>query len=317
MVKEDREELVKKRVKVLLITFAINLAVSSSKIATGILTGLLNIAADGWHSLGDSASNVVAMLGTWLGERSPNKEFPYGYFKAEAFATLAISGLMLIHCFLILGGVYERLTNPAQISIGTIPFIVLIATMLINILTYRYENKKGEELKSGILKADAAETKSDVYVSLTILLGITFMKFGNNIIEWKLWYLADPVISLVIAYLIIRLCIENAVKAIKILNDASVIPADEVEKFVLSIEGVKFCHAVKSRGRPDAFFLDLHIGVPPKMSVEEAHNNISHKVKLALKEKYYPNLLVANVQIEPDTEEARSRTKSVFKDKEH
>lgn len=317
MVKEDRKELVKKRFKVLLITFAINLTVSSSKIVTGTLTGLLNFTADGWHSFGDSLSNIVAMIGIWLGERSPNKKFPYGYFKAEAFATLAISGLMLIPCYLVLRGVYERLTNPSTISIGTMPFIVLIATMFINILTYRYENKKGEELKSDILKADAAETKSDIYVSLTILLGITLMKFGNYVINWKWWYLADPLISLIIACMILWICVENAIKAIKILNDASVIPAEEVEKFVLSIEGVKFCHAVKSRGRSDAFFLDLHIGVPQKMSVEAAHNDISHRVKVALKEKYYPNLLVANVQIEPDTESTRNRLRSVFKDVEH
>lgn len=88
------------------------------------------------------------------------------------------------------------------------------------------------------------------------------------------------------------------------------------KELVMSVPGVKFCHAVRSCGRPDAFFIDVHVGVDPKISVQEARDQIAHLVKLKLKEVYI-DFQCANVQIEPDTEAARFQTNSVFRDKDY
>ncbi len=312
---KERISRIRQKFKVLFFMFLLNVLVCSLKAFVGLSTGLLNLVADAIHSFFDSLSNVVGMFGLFFAKKSPDEKFPYGYAKFETVATLIVASLIGIAFYKVLEGAYDRFMNPRDISFGFLPFAVLLFTMAINMFIARYERKKGEELRSELLVADAAETKSDIWVSASVICGLALIKWGGNFFDTR-WALLDPLISVGIALLILLTFIENIKMALKILCDASVVPESEVKEFVLGIPGVKFCHAIRSRGRADTFFLELHIGVLPGMSVKEAHNDVSHRVKLALREKY-PDLECASIQIEPDDENGRSRANSVFKERDH
>ena len=51
---------------------------------------------------------------------------------------------------------------------------------------------------------------------------------------------------------------------------------------VLKIEGVKSCHKIRSRGRDDDIYIDLHVQVKPNMHINDAHK-ISYRIEEALK----------------------------------
>jgi divalent metal cation (Fe/Co/Zn/Cd) transporter len=76
-----------------------------------------------------------------------------------------------------------------------------------------------------------------------------------------------------------------------------------VEKPALEVEGVHECHAVRSRGFPDAIYMDLHILVDPQLTVASAHE-IAHRVEASLKVRF-PELADMVVHVEPDTAEER------------
>ena len=54
------------------------------------MTGAVSILSDGFHSLTDSASNVVALVGVSVARRPPDANHPYGHRKYETMASVGI-----------------------------------------------------------------------------------------------------------------------------------------------------------------------------------------------------------------------------------
>ena len=72
----------------------VNLIVSLAKLVVGWLTGVISMIADGFHSLTDSASNVVGLVGIAVASRPADRDHPYGHHKFETLATLGIGSLL-------------------------------------------------------------------------------------------------------------------------------------------------------------------------------------------------------------------------------
>lgn len=300
----ERQERLGKIHAVLWRTFFLNLATCIIKIILGLVTGVLTITADGIHSLGDSLSNVAGIFAINLARKDPDERYPYGYDKFEAVATLIIASIISITFFEVAKAGIEKLLHPHTLTISPLVFLVMFATTGINIVVVWYEGGWGKRLKSELLTADAAETKSDVFVSLAVMGGVYLISRG--------FVRMDGVITLVIALFILRIIIEIIESTAKILCDAQVIEPERIVKVVMSVPGVCFCHAVRTRGSENGFFLDFHLGVHEDTSITIAHDKICHEVKQAL-QLAFPNMKTANVHIEPDNEDGRRRKNSVFR----
>jgi len=149
--------------------------------------------------------------------------------------------------------------------------------MGINYLVTRYEHKQGELLRSQVLIADSMHTKSDIYVSLSVLVSLAAVKLGFPFM--------DPLIAVVIAFLIFRAGYRIIKEGSMALMDMSRIEEKEICDLVLSIEGVKGCHKIRTRGSMGDIRVDMHLLVQSDMKLEDAHL-IAHKVSKKLKGEY-------------------------------
>ncbi|HXV27123.1 MAG TPA: cation diffusion facilitator family transporter [Candidatus Paceibacterota bacterium] len=290
---------------VLVRTFLLNLLVCAVKIALGMFTGILAVTADGIHSLGDSLSNVAGWFGIRLADREPDERYPYGYDKFEAIATLVIAGIVTVTFYeLVTTAVQRLMSGPQNVVVHPLVLAAIAGTMVVNWLVARYEHHKAHELGSELLHADAHETSSDLLVSGSLIVGVFLIGQG-------LWWV-DGALTLGISFAVLRILWAIIKPAVRILADAQVVDSQRVHDVVMAVSGAKFCHAIRSRGHPEAFFLDLHLGVNPALAIEQAHDDVCHRVKEALRSAF-PKLRSANIHIEPDTEAGRGRTNSVFR----
>lgn len=69
-----------------------NLAVAVAKIAFGQITSSVAITSDGYHSLTDSFSNIVGLVGLQVARKPPDIDHPYGHRKYE---TLTAAGIFV------------------------------------------------------------------------------------------------------------------------------------------------------------------------------------------------------------------------------
>jgi hypothetical protein len=83
----------------------------------------------------------------------------------------------------------------------------------------------------------------------------------------------------------------------RILSDRIVISETDLKGVVMTVPGVIGCHQIRTRGSADHVFLDLHVWMPPEMSLTDAHT-LSHVVKDRLMTKY-PQIADAIIHIEP------------------
>ncbi|OFW03735.1 MAG: hypothetical protein A3H96_04385 [Acidobacteria bacterium RIFCSPLOWO2_02_FULL_67_36] len=275
--------------RVLLRVLFLNLAVAGAKLVLGYATGAVSVISDGFHSLTDSASNIMGMVGLRASLKPPDQDHPYGHRKYE---TLAAGGIFIFLLFVVLEVVraaLNRLGGGAAPQVTSLSFGVMIATLVVNLLVVRYESRAGHALSSELLLADAMHTKSDVFTSCAVLVSLAAVWFGYPIL--------DSVGGLVIAVFIARTGWEIGRDTSRVLADRVVIAEDDIRRVVMEIPEVSGCHHIRSRGSADHTFLDLHVWLPPNMPLYEAHR-LSHVVKDRLM-AHYPQIADAIIHIEP------------------
>lgn len=256
--------------KVLIVTLVLNEVVAVAKIVWGYLTGSLGMMSDGFHSMFDGVSNVVGLVGIWIAAHPPDENHPYGHKKFENLFTIVISLMIFGTCFQILKRVYHSFTVGHVTTAPNTSFVILTCTILINVFVMAYEMRRGRQLGSDFLVADALHTKSDIFASLAVMIGLAFTRLG--------YPLADAIAGIVITLFIARIGYEIIRSASNVLVDTVCIDTNAIESVVLGVEGVRGCHGIRTRGTSQHIYLDLHIQVDPEISVKKAHD-IAHNVE--------------------------------------
>lgn len=275
---------------VLIYTLIANSSVALVKIFFGHFTHSLSILSDGFHSLFDGVSNVVGLIGVRISQHPPDKRHPYGHRKYETLFTLLIAAMIFVTCYQILKGAYESLFNTPKTTVTASSFIVTLMTLATNIIVMLYETKKGKELNSEFLLADAKHTKSDIFVSFSVIAGLILFIGGYT--------KADAIVGFVIALLIAKMGYEIIREASTVLVDTVCIDTTLIEKALADVEGVRGCHDIRTRGTVKSIFLDLHVCVRPDITLEEAHD-IADRVEAMIKERF-PDVVDIVVHVEPD-----------------
>jgi len=267
----------------------LNLIVAAAKIALGLSTGAVSVLSDGYHSLTDTASNVVGVIGVRVAGAPPDDDHPYGHRKFETMASLGIMVFLLLVMREVLSAAWERLHTGGEPAIGTLTFIVMGGTFLVNLGVVFYERRAGRRLQSEVLLADSSHTLSDLMTSATVIAALIGVKFGY---AWL-----DPVAALVVAVFIAHACWEIFNSTTGILADRFVIPEEQILEVVRSVPEVIGSHHVRTRGSADFVSLDLHIWMDANMSLDKAHS-LSHVVKDRLMARF-PQIKDAIIHIEP------------------
>ncbi|WP_048170179.1 cation diffusion facilitator family transporter [Methanosarcina sp. 2.H.A.1B.4] len=267
----------KKVQQVLVLVLFLNLAVAFAKIIYGTLTGTLSMTADGYHSLFDGVSNIVGLVGIFIASRPPDREHPYGHQKYETVASIFIAVLLLFVGFEIFQNALDRFLVRSTPGVTALSFIIMLGTMGVNYLVTRYEHGQGVALSSSVLIADSMHTKSDIYVSFSVIVSLVAIRSG--------FPLLDPVIALLISFLIFRAGFRIMKESSKVLLDMSRLEEEEICNLVLGIEGVLGCHKIRTRGGMGDIRIDMHVLVWSDMPLEDAHL-IAHRVSKMLKVEY-------------------------------
>lgn len=267
----------------------LNLLVASAKIAFGYASGAISILSDGFHSLSDAASNVVALVGLRVSRKPPDTNHPYGHRKYETLAAAVIAVFLGIIMLEVGQAAFHRLRSGSVPTISPTSFGIMIVTLLINLVVIRMEMRAADRLSSELLRADAHHTRSDVLTSLAVIAALAAGAAG--------YPLMDPLAALVIVFFIGRAGFEIARDAARILSDEIMISEEEVRQVVNGMPGVLGCHQIRSRGSADYVFLDLHVWLDGATPLQEAHA-ISHEVKDRLMERF-PTIADAIIHIEP------------------
>ncbi len=280
----------KKIKQVLWIILFANLGVAVLKILIGSIIKSASMTADGFHSLTDGASNIIGLFGISIASKPIDEDHPYGHKKFETLAGLFIAGMLLFIGGKIIFDAISRFVHPVTPSVSFESIIVLLVTLGLNIFVCLYEYRQGKALNSYILISDSLHTRSDIYVSIGVLITLICVKLGLPTI-------IDPIASIIVAGFILHASYEIFVSTSGILVDKAAIDTQKVKEITMEFKEVKNVHKIRSRGSENELYVDMHVMTEPNMSVEDSHNLI-HEIERKMKDKINKNVQVI-VHIEP------------------
>ena len=287
--RSDNSDRYQSVVRVLRRVLALNLIVAIAKIALGYFSGAVSILSDGFHSLADASSNVVALVGVSAARRPADADHPYGHRKYETMASVGILMFMLLVLSEVARNAIVRLRAPGTPAVLPLGLATMVATLVVNVFVVRYESRAGRRLRSEVLGADAKHTKSDVWTTLAVLVALVGVWLGFPVL--------DPIAGLVVSGFIGYACWQIAREASGVLADEVVLADEDIRPVVESVPGVVGCEKIRTRGPSDSVFVDLHLWIDGRTPLGEAHA-LSHVVKDKLMARF-PEIVDVVIHIEP------------------
>ena len=286
----DRSRAVRRVLAGLLVA---NIAVLIVKVTIGVVAGSLSVLGDAIHSSVDAIYNVLGLFVVRVAAQAPDEEHPYGHGKFETLGALAIVVFLSITCFELVRSAIGRLTAGGQtVRVTDVGLALLLATLATNVFVTWYENRRGRELSSELLIADAAHTRTDVFITIGVLIGVLLARRGYG------WI--DPAVAIAVALLIVRVAYQILARVVPVLVDERAIPAPTIQETARAVDGVKDAYGIRSRGgghgNTGVRYAEVTIAVDPNANVADAHA-IADAVEERLKKDL--ELEAVTVHVEP------------------
>lgn len=262
-----------------------NLAVLGSKLFVGILSGSLAILGGALDSAVDVLNNALGVVLVRVADQAPDEEHPYGHGKFETLGALAIVVFLAISCFeLARGAVNHLLSGGHPVLVTDLQLAILVLTLGVNVLIAWYEQRRGGELRSELLLADAAHTRTDAYVTTGVVTGVLLARHG--------WWWADPAVAIAVALLILWAAYRILARAVPVLVDQRALPPAAIQETAQAVAGVKSAYGIRSRGAAPVRYAEVTIAVDRNANVQEAH-----AIADAVEERLKRDLQLAEVTV--------------------
>jgi cation diffusion facilitator family transporter len=287
----DVEE--KKKAAPMLFSLFINLLFAAGKGVAAFFGNSNALMADAGESLSDVLTSFIVWVGIRTSVKGPDEDHPYGHGKAEPLASFIVATFLMIASILIASRGVERLWSPPQ-KPEIFTLWVLLVSIIIKEIIYRYLKHKSKTVKSNAMLAEATHSRSDAITSFMAFVGISISIYAGP------RYIAADAYSSIIASVII------AYNSIRIFRPAfaeimDAAPSHElIEKIKSVAEKVDRVNEVEKcqvRKMGMKYLVDMHVYVNGNLSVTEGHD-IAHNVKAAVRTAL-PEVADVLIHIEP------------------
>ena len=247
-------------------------------------------------SLADSVMDVLASLINLFAVRQalqpPDREHRFGHGKAEPLAGLGQALFISASAIFLIVEAVGRILEPepiarAPVGIGVMVFAIIVTTALVT-----YQRRVVRLTGSTAIRADALHYASDILMNIGVIAALALAMTEG-------WGLADPIIALVIAAVIIHAAVRVARSAIQQLMDREFPEQDRerIRQIVLEHPDVRNCHDLRTRRSGIDSFIQVHVEMDSSLTLLRAHE-ISDDVEARIR-KVYPH---AEVLIHADPE---------------
>jgi len=259
------------------------------KLWAGVASGSLALVADAWHTLSDSISSIIVIVGTKLATKKADKEHPFGHGRWEQIAAFFIAFLLGIIAYSFLTDSIDRFQNKEEANFGTIAIVVTIISIVVKEALAQYAFILGKKTDNASIKADGWHHRTDALSSIVVLAGI--------FLEDYFWWI-DAVLGLIIALMLFYATYEIVKEAISKLLGAT--PSDmlinDITELISETVADAQPHHFHIHNYGDHRELTFHIKLDRNMTIEQGHA-IAEKIENKILEKLN---IESTIHIDPD-----------------
>lgn len=275
-----------------------NIILAAFKLFAGIAGSSGAMISDAVHSLSDVFATLIAYVGVRLSRQAEDDEHPYGHERFECVASLML-GIILAGTGIGIGyaGIDKLFFNSDAIKIPTfLPLVAALVSIAVKESMFWYTMYYAKKLDLAAFKADAWHHRSDAFSSVGSFVGIGMAKLGYPFM--------DPVVSLAICLLILKVAFDIFKDAISKMTDTSCEDSFEqsLKEFIMEQDGVNRIDLLRTRQFGNRIYVDLEIVVRRDMSLVDAHA-IAENVHSSVEQKF-PKVKHIMIHVNPEEEHA-------------
>jgi cation diffusion facilitator family transporter len=270
-------------------SIVINIILSIVKYWAGLVSGSVALIADAWHTLSDSLSSVIILIGAKLSTKPPDEKHPFGHGRFEFISTFLVAIMLFLVAFSFARESIEKFANQQDAKYGTIAIIVTIVSIIGKEILAQYAFYCGRQSDSDALKADGWHHRSDAISSVVILAGIIV---GKN--YWWMDSLLGMIVAILIGYTALNIILKTISRIIGEIPDKKIIARIiEISDFVCGPDVMP--HHFHLHDYVTHKELTFHLKLDPEMNIKKAHTLVS-EIEMMIKEELD---IEATIHIEP------------------
>jgi cation diffusion facilitator family transporter len=283
--------------RIALLAIFCGLTIFALKLSAFLISGSMALLSDAMESIVNIVASVMLFAAISIAARPADENHRYGHEKAENISALVEGILILIAAVLIIEASVGRILNPVPLENVDVALLISLGATSINALLGLYMYRAGKKSHSIALEGDAKHLFSDVVSSVGVVVGLLVASLTG-------WFILDPLIALLVAFLLIWMGINVLRHSSGDLMDASYPEQEARARAIISRHAsVLDCHDMKTRRSGRSIYLDCHVCVDAKTTVAEAHD-LTERINEDLKAEI-PDMVV-NIHVETQ-EQAQKR----------
>ena len=249
------------------VSVVVNLVLTITQIAVGIVAKSQGLIADGIHSLSDLVADFVVLFASHHAKKDADIDHPYGHQRFETAASLILGSLLLAVGVGMLWSAARKLESPESIqTVHIMALWVAGGALVAKELLFRYMLAVAKRVKSSMLVANAWHARSDAASSLVVGIGIAGNLAGYPIL--------DPIAALIVGFMVTKMGWGFSWDALHDLMDRAVDEEEvaAIRQTIMETPGVSDVHDVRTRKMGDMIVVDAHIEVDALITVEAGHD---------------------------------------------
>ena len=251
-----------------LLSLATSIVTIALKFAAYWLTGSVGLLSDAVESIVNIVAALVALMILAYAEAKPDAEHNFGHEKAQYFSSGIEGALIFVAAGAIVWAAIPRLLVPQPIEQVGIGLALSLLASAANAACAWIMLRAAREHRSITLEADAKHLLTDVWTTAGVLVGVLLVSFTG-------WLRLDPIIAIGVAVQILWTGWHLMARSFQGLMDRAI--PDEDRAVIVEVldrlrhEGGDY-HALRTRVAGAKSFVDVHVLVPGKMSVQAGHD---------------------------------------------
>lgn len=292
----EKTERYRQTIRITLIGSVIDFLLGVTKIFVGYTAHSQALIADGIHSLSDLGTDFVVLYAAKHAHAEADEEHPYGHGRIETLATVGLALALITVAAGICFDAIRRIMNPDHLlQPGFWAIAVALISVISKELIYRYTMKIAERHDSDMLRANAWHSRTDAISSIVVIIGVAGAMMG--------YPLLDSLAAIAVAAMIGKIGFDLVWRSSQELIDTALSPEDTetINHAISNVDGVLNQHQLRTRKSGGQALADVHIQVPPRISVSEGHQ-ISETVRWSVI-KAMPNMLDVTVHIDAEDDD--------------
>ena len=187
-----------------------------AEVVGGLISGSLALLADAGHMLTDAASLVLAWIAIRLSTRPADTRRTYGFDRVSVLAAFVNGLTLFVIAIWIVVEAWHRLSEPAPV-LGGLMFWVAVGGFVVNIISFKVLSAVGGENLN--VRAAALHVMGDLLGSVAAIMAATIIMLTG-------WTPIDPILSVLVAALILRSALTVVRESAHILLEGSPSHAD-------------------------------------------------------------------------------------------